>query len=160
MRFRTRILIAVAMVGSFLPVAITAQMHPDWYGTWTLDLQKSTYAGPAPYRRGTLTIEPSNGGVKTVYDLVRVRGGITHMEWTGALDGRDYSVQGLEEFITYAYSPIDERTYEVVMKVDLVMVARSVVTLTTDGRTITTVTKGRNAQGLDVTTTTVYRKEP
>ena len=157
----TRPLVGTALLlGMFaLPSTLAAQMHPDWYGTWVLNLEKSTYAGPTPYRRGTLTIEPSNGGVKTVYDLVRVRGGITHMEWTGALDGRDYSVQGLEEFITYAYTPIDERTYEVVMKVDLAVVARSTVTLSPDGSTITTVTKGRNAQGMDITTTTVYKKQ-
>ena len=156
----TRFVVGTALTLGMLalPSTLAAQMHPDWYGTWTLDVPKSTYAGQAPYRRGTLTIEPSNGGVKTVYDLVRVRGGITHMEWTGALDGRDYAVQGLEEFITYAYALIDERTYEVVMKVDLAVVARSTVTLSPDGSTITTVTKGRNAQGMDVTTTTVYQK--
>ena len=156
----TRPLVGTTLVLSMLvlPGALSAQMHPDWYGTWALNLEKSSYAGPAPYRRGTLTIEPSNGAVRTVYDLVRVRGGITHMEWTGTLDGRDYSVQGLEELITYAYTPIDERTYEVVMKVDLAVVARSTVTLSPDGRTITTVTRGRNAQGLDVTTNTVYEK--
>ena len=157
----TRLLVGTVLVGLFaLPATLSAQMHPDWHGTWALNVEKSTYAGPKPYKRGTLTIEPSNGGVRTVYDLVRVRGGITHMEWTGALDGMDYSVQGLEEFITYAYTPTDERTFEVVMKVDLSVVARSTVTLSPDGRTITTVTRGRNAQGLEVTTNTVYEKQP
>lgn len=130
-----------------------------WYGTWRLDVERSEYRpGPAPYRRGTLVIEPWDGGVRMVYDLVGVRGGVTHLEWTGRFDGRDYPVQGADEYITYAYAPVDDRTVRAAVKVDGRLVATATVTLSADGRTMTTQTRGTDSRGRPLLATTVYRK--
>ncbi len=86
--------------------------------------------------------------------MVRVRGGVTHLEWAGRLDGRDYPVQGVEEHVTYAYTPRDERGYDVVIRLDGREAGRSRVTIAGDGRTMTVVT--RQGGGL---TTSVYRRE-
>jgi hypothetical protein len=155
----TRLAIIATVLGALtLPCALSAQ-GPEWFGTWTLNLDKSLYnPGPPPYKRATYTIEPWRDGVKVVYDMVRPRGGINHLEWTGRFDGEDYPVQGLEELVTYAYRRIDDRSYEVVTKLDGRKAAASTVTLSPDGRTITTVTAGRDARGQDVSTTTVYEK--
>ena len=91
--------------------------------------------------------------------MVRPRGGVTHLEWTGYFDGRDYPVQGVEEFVTYAYQRIDARTYDVVTKLDGRPAARSRAVLSADGRSITTTTAGRDSRGVDATTITVYEKE-
>jgi hypothetical protein len=137
-----------------------AEIHPEWLGLWRLNLERSTYRpGPAPYRRATYRIEPHGGGVRVVYDMVRPRGGVTHLEWTGRFDGRDYPVQGVEEFVTYAYRRIDDRTYDVVTKVDGRAAATSRAVLSADGRSITTTTAGRDSRGVDVTTITVYEKQ-
>jgi len=147
-------------LGLTLSSAVAAQDYAPWLGTWKLNLTKSTYdPGPPPYRRSTFTIEPWEGGVKVTYDMVHMRGGITHLEWTGQFDGKDYPVQGVEEFITYAYNRIDDRTYEVLLKLDGVVAAKSRVSLSMDGRTITTLTTGANALGYTVTSTTVYDKQ-
>ena len=55
--------------------------------------------------------------------MVGVRGGRTHIEWTGALDGQDYALQGVDYVLTNAYRLIDERRYEIAVKVDGRMVA-------------------------------------
>jgi hypothetical protein len=137
-----------------------AEIHPEWLGLWRLNLERSTYRpGPAPYRRATYRIEPHGGGVRVVYDLVRPRGGVTHLEWTGRFDGRDYPVQGVEELVTYAYRRIDDRTYDVVTKVDGRAAATSRAVLSADGRSITTTTAGRDSRSVDVTTITVYEKQ-
>jgi hypothetical protein len=47
----------------------------------------------------------------------------------------------------------------VILKIDGRVAAKSRVTLSPDGHTMTTVTTGRNAQGAEVTTTTVYEKQ-
>jgi hypothetical protein len=139
---------------------VAAQDYAPWLGTWTLNLARSTYdPGPPPYRRSTFTIEPWEDGVKVTYDMVHVRGGITHLEWTGQFDGRDYPVQGVEEYITYAYNRIDDRTYDVVLKVDGAVAAISRVTLSPDGQRITTVTDGITALGYKVSTTTVFDRK-
>jgi hypothetical protein len=141
------------------PAASQVEVDPAWFGLWRLNLEKSTYRpGPAPYIRATYRIEPHANGVRVLYDMVRPRGGVTHLEWTGQFDGRDYPVQGVEEFVTYAYQKIDARTYDVVTKLDGRPAARSRAVLSADGRSITTTTAGRDSRGVDATTTTVYER--
>ena len=110
------------------------------------------------FRRGTCRIEPWEDGVQFVYDLVRVRGGITHLEWRGRADGRDQPLAGVEVVVTVAYTRVDERTYHVVQKVDGQVAATATMALSPDGKSITTTTTATDAQGQSATSTTVYDK--
>jgi hypothetical protein len=140
--------------------AVSAQVPEGWIGTWRLNVAKSTYdPGPSPYKRATYTIEPWNDGLKVTYEMVHPRGGWTHLEWAGKLDGRDYRVQGIDEVVTYAYRPVGDGSYEVAVKFDGRVTALSRITLSPDGRTMTTTTKGRGGRGQEVVTTTVYEKQ-
>jgi len=132
---------------------------PVWFGTWKVDLEKSTYSGAPGYKRATYTIEPAAGGLKVVYEAVLPRGGVTHMEWTGRLDGREYPVQGVEEFLTYAYFDRGDGSYQIVARIDGRVAATSDVRFSSDGRTMTTTTVARGGAGQSVTTTTVYIKQ-
>ena len=141
-------------------VAPVLSAPAGWLGTWTLNVAKSAYdPGPPPYKRASYTIEPAGDGLKVTYDMVHPRGGWTHLEWTGRLDGRDYRVQGLDEVVTYAYRPVGDGSYEVSVKFDGRITAVSRITLSVDGRTMTTVTRGTGAGGREVLTTTVYEKQ-
>jgi hypothetical protein len=128
-------------------------------GVWVFNPARST-ADPdrIPFRRGTCRIEPWADGFRVVYDLVRLRGGITHLEWVGKLDGRDYPLQGVDADVTNAYRRIDERTYEIVQKVNGVVALVERLALSPDGRTITTMAPVSDAQGRTTTLTTVYEK--
>jgi hypothetical protein len=141
------------------PPPLLAQAS-EWFGTWTLNLQKSVYTpGPAPYERATMEVEPLDAGrVRFAYDFVYPRGGVQHLEWDGRFDGRDYIVQGADEYITYAYRETGGRTYEIVAKLDLRVSAVANVTIAPDGRTLTTITRSRNARNEEITSTTVYDK--
>jgi hypothetical protein len=156
----TRCLLAGIFAAILLVPGLAArQAPPGWLGQWTLNVEKSVYnPGPPPYRRGTFTVQPHGDLVRVVYDLVRPRGGVTHMEWTGRFDGQDYPVHGVEAVVTNAYRRVGDRAFDVVVKLDGRVTATSRVTLSADGRTMTTETVGRNAQGNEVTTTTVYEK--
>jgi hypothetical protein len=96
--------------------------------------------------------------VHVVYQLVRPRGGVAHLEWTGRFDGRDYPVHGVEEVVSYAYRPAGPRAYDIVTKLDGRASAVSRAELSPDGRSITTRTSGTDASGRFVTTVTVYVK--
>ena len=133
-------------------------------GSWTLNLAKSTYeAGPPPYKRSTCKIEalPNglNGGLKVTYDNVGIRGGVSHIEWVGKLDGKDYPIQGVDDVLTNAYTRVDERTYDVVVKADGVKAASARVVIAPDGKTLTSVTSTRNARGQILKTTAVYDRQ-
>ena len=130
------------------------QAPADWFGIWALNPTRSTYSpGPPPFRRATRRIERAGDGIRIIDEMVRNRGGITHYEWTGRFDGVDAPVQGVEVVLTNAYRRIDERTLELIQKIDGEVVATSRVTLSADGRTITTVNSSRTASA-----TTVYEK--
>lgn len=152
---RTMYVVSRAFIVSLALVALaasgaTAQVPDDWVGTWALNIARSTYSpGPAPYKRATYRIERLADSFRVIYDMVHPRGGTTHLEWTGRMDGRDYALQGVDQAITYAYVPASDGTCEIVVKIDGRVAARSRVTLSPDGRTMSTQTGG---------TTTVYEK--
>jgi len=128
-----------------------AQVPEAWIGSWALNVGRSTYTpGPAPYKRATYRIERLGDSFRVIYDMVHPRGGTTHLEWTGRMDGRDYALQGVDQAITYAYVPASDSTCEIVVKIDGRVAARSRVSMSPDGRTMSTQTGG---------TTTVYEKQ-
>ena len=130
-----------------------------WFGVWQLNLERSVYhPGPAPYKRATMKVERMGDKVRFSYDFVHLRGGVQHLEWTGRFDGKDYMVQGIDEYMTYAYKQMAERTYEIVARADGQIAAVATVTLSPDGRTLTTVTRRKNAHGQDITNTTIHDK--
>jgi hypothetical protein len=151
-----------------LPLPLHGQDQPrasgngealGWFGVWRLNLDKSVYTpAPAPYKRATMKVEPWEGKVRFVYDFVYLRGGVQHLEWTGLFDGKDYIVQGADEYMTYAYKQMTDGTYEIVAKVDGRVAALATATVSPDGRTLTTVTRRRNAAGQDITSTTVHER--
>ncbi len=154
------VLVACVVLGALALPRVAVGQAPALFGTWTVNVAKSTFnPGPPPFRRQTCTIEPWDGRVKVSYDIVGTRGGVVHLEWTGQFDGRDYAVQGSDEVLTSAYSPVDDRTYDVVIKADGAVTATAKVELSPDGKTITTVTTGRNALGLESSTTTVFERQ-
>jgi hypothetical protein len=144
-----------------LPATSAAQPPSSWFGTWSLNVERSTYdPGPPPYKRATYSIEPWGGhGMKVVYEMVHPRGGVTHLEWMGGLDGKDYQLQGIDAFVTYAYMQISPGVYETIVKMGGRIAAKSTVTVSPDGKTMTTTTSGVDSSGRAVRTITVYEKQ-
>jgi hypothetical protein len=138
-----------------------AQTPSAWFGSWSLNVARSTYdPGPPPYKRATYTIAPwGTDGMTVIYDMVHPRGGVTHLEWQGRIDGKDYPLQGIDAFVTYAYNQVSPGVHEIVVKMGGRLAAKSTVTVSPDGHTMTTTTKGVESSGRAVTTITVYEKQ-
>jgi hypothetical protein len=154
---RPQTLAAVVAIILFLsPAFAVPQAQASWFGVWRLNPAKSIPASNSQYKRVTLTIEPWEDGLKVMYDMVGTRGGVTHVEWSGRFDGKDYSVQGIDYVMTNAYSRIDAHNYNMVIKRDGQISATVKVTVSADGRTLTAVQTGKTPQGQDVSTTAVY----
>lgn len=135
-------------------------MQPaPWLGTWLQELSKPASRLDTPaYKKVTLRIDAAPDGLKVTYDMVRARGGITHMEWTGRFDGKDYPVQGVDYVLTNAYRVVSDRSYEIVLKVDGRQVATAVAVVSPDGRTMTVTTTERDRQGRPAESTVTYRR--
>jgi hypothetical protein len=138
-----------------LPYQSVSRQHEAWFGTWGLNQEK---VESPRYKRVITRIEPWEDGLRVTYDMVGIRGGVTHMEWTGKFDSKDYPMQGVDYVMTNAYRKLDQRSYEIVIKLDGVLTATASVVVSPDGRTlnVTTVERGSNGQGK--TTTTTYQR--
>jgi hypothetical protein len=141
----------LALVTLLCPALSRAQSTSNWFGVWKLNLARSSYAsGTPPYKRATRRIEPSERGIKIVDDLVRPRGGVLHLEWIGRFDGLDYPIQGVEVVLSNAYRCADDRTCELVQKLDGDVVLTARLTISPDGKLLTAVAAGA---------TTVYERQ-
>jgi hypothetical protein len=137
-----------------------AQASPEaLFGEWEIRPEPGT----SEYSRMTCTIRPlpdedDPSRFRVTYDLVGVRGGLTHLEWTGNLDGRDYAVQGLDYVMTNAYTALGPKTFRIVAKVNGQVLTTAETSVSADGQTMTTVTRGRSSTGEDIVTTVEYRR--
>ena len=127
-----------------------------WFGTWQQIPPESRWFNPWPYERVTLRIEPWDDGLRVVYDMVRQRGGITHMEWTGRFDGRDYPMQGVDYVLTNAYQQLSDRSYQITVRLDGREVAVATAVVSPDGARLTVDTVERDASGRQRKTSAVY----
>ena len=149
---------AVAIGALTLTYTLAGQAQPSWFGTWELNPAKSLDNPGPSFRRVTCKIEKWEDGVRVTYNMVGTRGGITHMEWTGKFDGRDYSVQGVDYVLTNAYRTLSDRSYEIIVRVDGSQAAVATASISADGRTLTVNTVERDARGRASKTSAVYLK--
>ncbi len=150
---------ALTTAALLLPFAVWAQDLAPLSGTWRVNIAESRFAADPPYRRMTCTIQEWEDGLKVIYDIVGTRGGVTHWEWTGRLDGKDYALQGVEVVVTNAYSRIDERTYTILVKEDGRSTTTSKIAISPDGWVMTVTSTTPNAQGQHVVNTVVYDRQ-
>jgi len=143
----------------FSLLLMAGELQAPWFGTWKLNPVKSTSNPESRVKRVTLKVAPWQDGLKVAYDMVGTRGGITHMEWTGKFDGKDYPVQGVDYVLTNAYTRLDAQSYQIVIKVDGSVVATAKVVASADGKMLTTSTVEKNARGEGVSSTTVYDRQ-
>lgn len=150
--------IGVLVARLALSAVALGQPQAPWFGTWEQELTPpaSRFETP-PHKKVTTRIEPWEDGLKVTYDMVKARGGITHVEWTGRFDGRDYPVQGVDYYLTNAYRILDERSYAIDIKVDGRLAATATAVVSPDGKTLTVTTIERRGPA-ESTTTAVYRR--
>jgi hypothetical protein len=154
------VLVALAAVLVVSSIARTQSKDP-WIGTWKVNLEKSNYSpGPKPTVAATVKIESSAGGIKTTIDGTNPEGKPTHTETVAAFDGKDNPVKGAPApNTTSALKRIDDRTFEVMGKVDGKPTVTTRVAVSTDGKTMTATQTGKNAQGESVNNVIVLDKQ-
>jgi hypothetical protein len=154
------VLVALAAVLVVSSIARTQSKDP-WIGTWKVNLEKSNYSpGPKPTVAATVKIESSAGGIKTTIDGTNPEGKPTHTETVAAFDGKDNPVKGAPApNTTSALKRIDDRTFEVMGKVDGKPTVTTRVAVSTDGKTMTATQTGKDAQGQSVNNVIVLDKQ-
>ena len=129
------ILVAALLVT--LPQFALAQ-NQQLVGTWKVDVAKSKYEPGAAPKNETLRFDPVGDGFKVSLDGVNQQGPY-HSEATGKFDGVDVPVVATparQAKFTYSFSRIDDRTWEILIKVngERRLLVRNVVS--EDGKTM------------------------
>jgi hypothetical protein len=151
----TNALIAVAIT------TVAAFGADNTLGTWKLNVEKSKYTGAAmPVKSLTLTREASDGGVKQTATGERADGTV-NATYTAKYDGTEVKVTGSN--LTYdtiaikqvnANALTDERK-----KTGGPYKATGRTVVSNGGKTMTTTTKGTNADGKEFTQILVFDKQ-
>jgi hypothetical protein len=124
------------------------------YGTWVLNLSKSTYSPSnlAP-KSNKVVYEEVPGGVHVTADGVNGEGKTTHTDYTATFDGPGIppsaTVDGKPNASgdTISWKKIDDHTYEVTTKRKEQIVNTSRIVIAADGKTRTSTITGKSDQG-------------
>lgn len=135
-----------------------AQAVDAWAGTWTLNLTKSTYELSAAPKSSVSKFEPAGDDWTITQDVVDAQGRATHTTLRAKFDGKDYPVEGLLN-VTFALTRIDDHTYDLVTNRDGAMLTTTRSVVSPDGKTRTSTTTGRNAQGQTGRNVAVYDRQ-
>jgi hypothetical protein len=148
------VLSVIALAGAAL-----AQGADPTIGKWRLSLAKSTYSGSLAPKSQTVTYEASSMGMTVTTEGVAADGSTTLQKYTTKYDGKDVPISGSATADVVATTRIDARTIERTDKKADKVVQTLRRTVSADGKTLTVVTKGTNAQGQPVNNTAVYDKQ-
>ena len=128
-------------------------------GTWKLNMEKSKFTPSAPVKSLTSTRESSDGGVKVTTTGEQANGTPINASYTAKYDGKEYPVTGAP-YHTIAIKQVDANTFTAMLKnTGTKYIATGQSVISKDGKTMTTTTKGTNAEGNPMSYTMVYEKQ-
>ena len=150
--------LAVALAALFAAVMVAFAAADVNMGTWKLNEAKSKI--PAGAGKNTNVVYAMAGdSVKVTVDGVDGTGKLTHNEWTGKFDGKDYPVTGDPQYDMRAYTRVNDHTLSTVEKKGGEVTLKGRIVVAPDGKSRTLTTHTTDAKGNKVTAVTVYDKQ-
>ena len=145
-----------------LSITVVAAFGADnSLGTWKLDVAKSKYApAPMPVKALNVTREASDDGVKVSITGEQADGTPIQASYTAKYDGKEVQVTGNAPYDTIAIKQVNPNTLTDERKKtggSYKATGRTVVS--NGGKTMTTTTKGTNADGKEFTQILVFDKQ-
>jgi hypothetical protein len=150
--------VAVVCVLTAALGTVNAQAPVPGLGIWKLNIAKSKYSpGPAP-KSLTVTFSAAGQGVKAVIDGIAPDGAKIHWEYTANFDGKPYPVTGNGDGDMVVMTRVDSNAIETAytLKGKPTVVNRR--TASADGKTLTVMSTGTNAQGQKVNNLQVFER--
>jgi hypothetical protein len=149
---------------TFVALAITtiATFGADnTIGTWKLNVEKSKYSpAPMPLKNLTVTRKAADGGVKVTATGERTDGSAINGSYTAKYDGKDVQVTGNLPYDTIAIKQVNANTVtDARKKTGGPYQATSRTVVSNGGKTMTTTTKGTNADGKPLNSALVFDKQ-
>jgi hypothetical protein len=156
--------IVIAATVLFAFVVATAAMAADdpFTGTWKLNAAKSKApGGRLPHPSSTNVIEIQGETMHMIVDQADATGKLEHVEYTAALDGKEYPVKvsppGPQPY-TISLKRINLRTREFVETIGKLTIKGQDV-LSEDGKSFSRIVDGKDAEGHDTSVIQVFEKQ-
>jgi len=145
-------------------VAITALgafAADNTIGTWKLNMAKSKFnPAPGPVKSLASTREASDGGVKVSTTGEQADGAPIKSSYSAKYDGKENSVTGNAPYDKIAIKQVNANTLTATLKKsDGKYRATGRTVVSKDAKTMTTTTRGTNADGKAFTNVMVYDKQ-
>ena len=130
-------------------------------GTWKLNVAKSKYTpSPMPVKSLTVTRDASDGGSKQTTTGERTDGTAINATYTAKYDGTEVQVTGNAPYDMIAVKQVNANTLtDTRRKTDGKYRGTSRLVVSNGGKTMTTTTKGTNADGKEFTQSFVFDKQ-
>lgn len=160
MQIRTRMLVLGTVLATVGAAAVaSAQSDDPVYGTWVLNVAKSTYSpGPGP-KSSTRTYSAVEKGYRFTSKGVDAQGKSTATEFTVHFDGKYYAMTGSATVDSIKVKRIDANTTESTQKKGDKEVVHTRRVISKDGKTMTATATGTNADGKAYKNVEVFLKQ-
>jgi hypothetical protein len=154
---RMRLVSSVAV--ALTVVALAGAAFAQSVGTWKLNLTKSKFTqGQAP-KSTTLVYEASGEGIKVTVDQVPADGPAIHYAYTANYDGKDNPVVGNPNADMAARTRVNATTTKLVNKKGGKTLSQVTIVESSDGKTLTITTAGKDGAGQNIDSVAVYEKQ-
>jgi hypothetical protein len=148
----------LSAVAAFLAVAALSLAADPNLGTWKLNEEKSHFAAGATKNR-LVSYHTVGDNVMVTVDGVDKDGKLTHNEWTGKFDGKDYAVKGDPATDTRSYAKVNANTLSLTGKKGGKVTVTGTIMVSADGKTRTVTTSGTDSMGMKMDNMAVYDKQ-
>jgi hypothetical protein len=145
--------LALVLVGAAATLAADANI-----GTWKLNDAKSKFAEGAA-KNTTVMYEVAGDAVKVTIDGIDGKGAVTHTEWTGKFDGKDYAVTGDPNSDMRSYTRVNGSLMDFTVKNAGKVDITGRIAVTADGMHRTVTSHSTDAKGKKSTSTAVFDKQ-
>ena len=127
-------------------------------GTWRLNEAKSKIT-PGTLKNTTVVYKSTLGQVKVTTDGINANGKPAHSEWSGKLDGKDYSVTGTPDSNARSYTKVNDRTLQFTAKKNGKVIATGQSVVSADGKSRTATVSGTTPKGKKFENVAVFDKQ-
>ena len=159
MRTRSLIVFVMMLLLAALAVNFAAAAADPQSGTWKMNPAKSKYSpGPAP-KSLTVKVEADANHVKINADGINGDGSELHVAYDAKFDGKDYPATGLPNADAVSVKRLKGGAVESTQKKAGKVTMTITSTVSKDGKTRTSIWKGKDAQGRDVNNVVVADKQ-
>jgi hypothetical protein len=155
-----RIFMTVALLGSAGAIAVPRfALSQTNLGKWKLNLARSTYSPGPPPRSQTLTFEGTGQDLKDIVEGVDAQGKPIGGVYVHIYDGKFYPTTGVPGIESTAYTRIDPNVVKFTRMSAGKIVQTGFHVVSSDGKTLTVITTGADANGREINTFAVFEKQ-